>query len=149
MLASFFGTGFFPFAPATFATLVLYLLLGMAGGWSYTPSPVVLLGVIIFITLVGVWASRRGEEAWGGDASPIVIDEVAGALITIWGFTWSPVVLVLGFFLFRAMDIVKPPPAYQIQALPKGWGVMADDVIAGIYAQIVLRLLDAFGLLPQ
>jgi phosphatidylglycerophosphatase A len=141
VLASFFGAGFFPIAPATFATFILYLILGFATGWGGEPAPVLLAGLIVAVVWIGAWASRHGERAWGGDAGRIVIDEVAGGLIAVWAFPLTPAVLGLGFVLFRLMDIVKPPPAYQIQALPNGWGVMADDVIAGIYAQIVLRVL--------
>lgn len=141
ILASFFGTGFFPIAPATFATFILYLILGYLGGWSATPSPTLMTGIIIVVMGVGVWASRHGERAWGDDASRIVIDEVAGGLITILAFPLTPAVLGVGFILFRVMDVVKPPPAYQLQSLPKGWGVMADDIMAGVYAHIGLRIL--------
>jgi phosphatidylglycerophosphatase A len=141
ILASFFGAGFFPIAPATFATFILYLLLGFLGGWKHEPSPVLMGGVIVAVTGIGVWASRHGERAWGDDAGRIVIDEVAGGLITVVALPLTPAVLGLGFILFRVMDIVKPPPAYQLQSLPKGWGVMADDVMAGIYAHIALRVL--------
>ncbi|MBD3334167.1 MAG: phosphatidylglycerophosphatase A [Candidatus Eisenbacteria bacterium] len=146
-VASFGGAGFFPIAPATFATFVLYGILGLAGGWRGAPSPLALAAVILAVSGLGVWASREGERAWGEDAGRIVIDEVAGALITIWGLSWSPEVLGCGFLAFRAMDIIKPPPAYQIQALPHGWGVMADDIVAGIYAQITLRVLLWSGIL--
>jgi phosphatidylglycerophosphatase A len=69
-----------------------------------------------------------------------VIDEVAGSMIAVAGLSVSPGIGIAGFVLFRFFDIVKPPPIYQIQALPGGWGVMVDDVFAGIAANVVLRL---------
>ena len=146
--ASFFGTGRFPVAPATFATFVLYGIAAAAGflrGRALEPHPAVMGGAILFVTLTGVWASRRGEEAWGHDAGRIVIDEIAGALITVWWLPLTPQVLLAGFFAFRVMDILKPPPAYQIQSLPGGWGVMADDLVAGAYAHGIVRATQLLG----
>jgi len=144
-LATFFGTGFFPVAPATFASFVLCLVLGFVSGWTARPDPLLLAGIIAAVSLVGVWASEHGERAWGEDPGRVVIDEVAGLLITVWAFHLTPAVLGLGFILFRVMDVVKPPPAYQLQSLRGGWGVMADDVMAGIYAHLALRVLDLVG----
>lgn len=145
VLATFFGTGFFPIAPATFASFILCLLLGFLTGWEARPDALVMAGVIALVSAVGVWASEHGERAWGEDPGRVVIDEVAGLLIAVWALPLTPAVLGAGFILFRIMDVVKPPPAYQLQSLPGGWGVMADDLMAGVYAQLALRLLVWIG----
>lgn len=106
-----------------------------------------LLAVAIAATFaVGVWVATEVEKTDGHDASIINIDEVAGMWLSLFllpvsaGFLWH----IGGFLLFRIFDIVKPPPANQSQNLPKGWGVMTDDIIAGIYANLSLRLIFFF-----
>jgi phosphatidylglycerophosphatase A len=138
------GTGFFPIAPGTAGSvlaLAVYcwfpgLPLGADGHIGIRS-----LLLVIALTLVGVAASRRGEEEFGKDGSPIVIDEVIGQWITVMGLVPTPVVIVAGFLLFRLLDIFKPFPAGRSQALPYGWGVMADDVVSGLYGAVILRLL--------
>jgi len=73
-----------------------------------------------------------------------VIDEVAGALLTIAGLGHSLPLAVAGFLVFRVLDVVKPPPAYQLQALRGGWGIMADDIMAAIYGNLLLRAAALF-----
>ena len=75
------------------------------------------------------------------DPGLVVIDEVAGMLLTLLAVPVGPVGIVIGFLAFRLFDIVKPFPARQAEALPRGWGVMADDIVAGIYAQVALRMV--------
>ena len=91
----------------------------------------------------GIWAAHRVADATGSkDPGIIVVDEVVGQWIPLGGATelnWKSWLLAL--LLFRTMDIIKPPPARQLEALPGGFGVMADDVMAGIYAALVLYLL--------
>jgi phosphatidylglycerophosphatase A len=144
--ATAFGTGFFPWAPGTAGSLLAVAL------WCWVPLPLgqdgtigwPVLAFLAAITLLGVPASRQAEEEFGDDGGPIVVDEVAGQWITLAGVAVSPAAAILGFLLFRIFDIVKPWPAGVSQAWPAGWGVMADDVFAGVYAAIVLRLLLAF-----
>jgi phosphatidylglycerophosphatase A len=148
-------TGFFPFAPGTAGSL-----LGVAM-WMYLPflplAPSasgffgVGFGTIAFLavlTLIGVVASRQAEEEFGEDGGPIVIDEVIGVWISVAGLAVTPFTVVAGFLLFRAFDIFKPFPAGRSQEWGGGWGVMMDDVFAGIYAAIVLRLMLAYLPLP-
>jgi phosphatidylglycerophosphatase A len=134
--ATFFFTGHFPIAPATFGSFVT-----LAIWWLLPPmSAGVMVAVLVALTLFSIWAAGRGEEIYGHDGKPIVIDEVVGSLLTVAFLGHSLRLAVIGFFVFRALDVIKPPPAYQLQSLPGGYGVTADDVMAGIYGNILLRL---------
>jgi phosphatidylglycerophosphatase A len=142
-LAVFIATagycGYFPVAPGTVgsaAGLIVYLLV-----W-WSQSPVVEVGLIVALFLAGVWAGTTAERYFGGiDPGPIVLDEVVGMLITL---AFIPVGLsgaIAGFFLFRVFDVIKPFPARRFESLHGGLGVMADDAMAAIYANLSLRLL--------
>lgn len=102
----------------------------------------------IAITLVfffsGVRAATSAESVWGHDAHRIVIDEIVGAWVALLSLPRTVRIAVLGFFIFRFFDIVKPFPAHRSQRLPAGWGVMMDDLIAGIYTNVVLHLFKRF-----
>jgi phosphatidylglycerophosphatase A len=97
------------------------------------------------VIAAGVWASGRAERFWGRDPGRVVIDEAAGALIALAFLPLSMTVVWSGFLLFRAFDILKPPPIRWCERLPGGWGVMADDVAAGVAANIVLRIIIHFA----
>lgn len=138
-LAVFFGAGRFPQGPGTFATFIsipLVLLMNWAG-------PFYMMGFIAVLTFLGVHAADIYEKTHGGhDHSEIVIDEVVGFLITMLWLpnTWQAV--LIGFCLFRALDIFKPfPIGYLDKKIPGGMGVMADDIVAGVIANIVLQIL--------
>jgi phosphatidylglycerophosphatase A len=73
------------------------------------------------------------------DPSIVVIDEIVGVWIALWMLPYSFVVIALAFVAFRAFDIVKPPPARQLERIPNGWGIMLDDVAAGLYANLAVR----------
>jgi phosphatidylglycerophosphatase A len=131
-----------PFAPATFASLAVTPL----GSLFLDLSPW-LQGVIVALLLwIGILVSTRAERAYGHDAKAIVIDEVAGMAVTFLlipppdGAAARWVVLAAGFLLFRVFDVVKPFPAGRAQDLPGGTGVVLDDVAAGVYANLVLRV---------
>lgn len=141
-LAVFIATvgycGYFPIAPGTVgsaAGLLFYALV-----W-WTGSPVVEAGMILVLFAVGVWAGTTAERYFGGvDPGPIVMDEVVGMLITlafIPGLGVSGV--IAGFVLFRLFDVIKPFPAGRLEQLHGGLGVMADDAMAAVYANISLR----------
>lgn len=143
-LAVFLATagycGYFPFAPGTVgsaAGLVVYALVWWVG------SPVFELGLIAALFAAGVWAGTTAERYFGGvDPGPIVLDEVVGMLITlalIPGLGLSGA--IAGFFLFRVFDVIKPFPARRLERLHGGLGVMADDAMAAVYANVSLRLL--------
>ncbi|HEU0264698.1 MAG TPA: phosphatidylglycerophosphatase A [Geobacterales bacterium] len=140
--ASWFGTGYSPIASGTVGTLAaipFYLPL------SRLPLPLYLLTTVTFI-LFAIWVSDRAEMIYGGhDSSRIVIDEVAGFLVTMTALPLSLFSVIAGFFLFRFFDIVKPSPVRNIDRhMGGGRGVVLDDVAAGIYACIVLHVLVRF-----
>lgn len=146
LLASFFYLGYLPVAPGTMGAvggMLLYLaihifdpeflLTPVKGGY------VVFMGVFF---IVGVVVSHRGEKIWGEPDSPcIVIDEAFSFFITMFMLPFSFVALVAGLVLNRIFDIAKPPPTDVAESLPGGLGVMMDDVVAGCYSHICLRLL--------
>jgi phosphatidylglycerophosphatase A len=100
--------------------------------------------------LVGIPAATRvAHAARLKDPQFVVIDEVAGQLITLIAVPVSWKSLLLGFILFRGFDIVKPPPVRQIENLPGGFGIVLDDVGAGLYALAVMQVALHFGLLPR
>ena len=140
VLATGFGIGFLPVAGATWGSFAVALaLLPLAP--NLTPLGV---GIAILVTcVVGVWAAGEAEKTLGHDANPIIIDEVAGMLVSVWAIPLGgrPFLgLGLAFVLFRIFDILKPFPIRQSQALPGGWGVVVDDLLAGVLTNVVLRL---------
>jgi len=104
------------------------------------------LGITIFITLTGVWSSSMVEPIWGKDPSKVVIDEVAGMAISLLFIPVSVKYLLCAFILFRFFDIVKPLYIRKTEALPSGWGVMVDDVLAGVYTNVLLQAVVWFKL---
>ena len=137
MFASGLYVGYVPAAQGTFGSLwgpLLFIVMPQG------TEPYLWLSVP-FILIAGVWASYRCESFWGVDPGRIVIDEVAGVMLTFIFLRPTLAGLAVGFFLFRFFDIVKIPPARQAENLHGGWGVMLDDIIAGVYAHIVLRVL--------
>jgi phosphatidylglycerophosphatase A len=134
-LATVFGVGYIPFAPGTFGSaaglLVWWLLPASAGAQAI---------VIVALFVIGSWSGGVAERHFGGtDPSHVVIDEVMGMLITLFASPVGGWGAVCGFLLFRAADVVKPFPANRLEALPGGVGVMADDAMAAVYANLALR----------
>jgi phosphatidylglycerophosphatase A len=140
-LATSGGVGYIPFAPGTFGSLAGLLL------WWLLPGTLpIQLTVIVAIFILGSWSGSVAERHFAStDPGPVVIDEVLGMLVTLflnpvgWGGA------ILGFLLFRASDIIKPYPANKLEQLHGGVGVMADDLMAGIYANLALRLVIVFS----
>ncbi len=140
LLATGFSLGRLPVAPATWASAAVALLL--------LPDVVrtpLFLGFALLVTVpLAIWASGEAEKELGHDAHPIVIDEVVGMLVAVLGVTQSAgspaLFLVTAFLLFRFFDIAKPFPIRQIQMLPGGWGIVADDILAGVATNLMLRL---------
>lgn len=147
------GVGLIPFAPGTFGALVgLVIFYGLfiacKAAPQYFQASLILVSVIV--SALGIWAGNRGEKIFGEkDAQRIVVDEVAGQLISfiliapllVAELSNPTVIIILGFLLFRAFDIFKPYPIKQLQDLPAGLGVMFDDIVAGIYAAVVLSFV--------
>jgi phosphatidylglycerophosphatase A len=137
LVATGLGSGYSPVAPGTAGSLVgLLLFLPLAGRALW-----IQLAAVVAVTILGVLAGGRLATMLGAkDPGMVVVDEVAGQWITLLALPMTPVIAVAGFLLFRVMDIVKPWPARALERLPGGLGIMADDVAAGIYAHLLLRL---------
>jgi phosphatidylglycerophosphatase A len=138
LLASGLGAGFSPFAPGTAGTLVaipIELLL------SPIRSPVYELTLLTFF-FFSSWIAERAQNHWQKkDDQRIVIDEIMGYFLTMLWIPKTILFISVGFFLFRLLDIVKPFPCRQLEKVRGGFGVVLDDVFAGIYANIGLQLL--------
>lgn len=147
IIGSVLGTGYIPLAPATFASAVTIPLILILS----TVPFIYALSTIVFF-FIGVYISNDLEKIWGKDARKITIDELVGMLLTFFlirlPITTGPriAVLLTGFFLFRFFDIVKLPLIKKSQELPDGFGVMIDDLLAAILANLCLRFLMAIFL---
>lgn len=133
-MASVFGAGYSPVASGTVGSLVTVVAIWLL--------PLTLLRTavaLVVVTLLGIWAGGRVERVLGRkDPGVIVIDEVAGMLLSVIGLPRSLPVLITAFLLFRLFDIWKPFPARESQALTGGMGVMVDDLIAGLYTLVLI-----------
>ncbi|MBT8231749.1 MAG: phosphatidylglycerophosphatase A [Saprospiraceae bacterium] len=140
-----FGLGFAPFAPGTFGALgaiLFYYILLMSGIDLSLP---ILIFLIVSITLLGVYSTKKVIPEWGDDPSKVVVDEFVGILVTMILIPVTHTNLWLGFILFRFFDILKPLGIRWVDKnLKDAWGVMLDDVLAGVYACISLHALNYF-----
>ena len=92
--------------------------------------------------VLGVWSGEQvARRLRDKDPSLVVIDEIAGMWVTLVALPWNPVTVVAGFFMFRLFDVFKPYPARDLERVPGGWGIMLDDVVAGIYANLAVRVV--------
>lgn len=137
IIASIFGIGFLK-GGGTYAALVTCGGIWLLWQSQAFQNPLYLLIITILITLLGVYVSNKVEPDWGEDSSRVVIDEVAGMLIAMLFIPANIYFLLAGFILFRFFDIVKPLYIRKMEALPSGTGVMMDDVLAGVYSNILL-----------
>jgi phosphatidylglycerophosphatase A len=136
-IATFGYVGYFPVAPGTagsLAALALYAPL------RWLAMPAAELAVIVAVMAIGVWSAHGTEIALGRkDPGIVVIDEVLGMLVTLALLPLSMTGVVAGFLIFRALDVIKPFPAGRLEHLHGGLGIMADDAMAGIYGNLLLR----------
>ena len=133
--------GYIPFAPGTFgsaAGLVLFFLVRSTG------SVALELALIVFLFLIGIWSGNEAEHHFGKtDPGPVVLDEVVGMLITLALLPVNLFGAIVGFLLFRVLDVFKPWPSGRFEQLPGGLGVMADDGMAAVYGNLAMRALIA------
>lgn len=137
LVATGLGSGYSPFAPGTAGSAVGLLLF-----WPAARLPLawqVALTVAVFAAGVAA-ASHLARRLGIEDPGVVVIDEVVGMWITLLALPFTPLTAAVGFFAFRAMDVWKPYPARRLEHLHGGWGIMADDVMAGVYANLLVRL---------
>jgi phosphatidylglycerophosphatase A len=151
IVATFFGIGHLQPGPGTWASAATVLI------WLLLTRTIVLqwqawtaLSLVVITMLIGIPAATRVARASGiEDPQFVVIDEVAGQLITLIAVPVSWKSLLLGFILFRGFDITKLPPIRNLEHLPGGLGIMMDDVVAGLFALIVIHVVVHFGLLQS
>lgn len=140
----FFATGFYsgysPFAPGTAGSLVGILIYMIPGVEKFF----ILIPISILFFIIGVITSSHLERKLGDDPSIVVIDEIVGMWVSLFFLPKQLAVYIGAFLLFRFFDIVKPPPARRAERLKGGWGIMLDDVFAGVYANIVLQVILLF-----
>lgn len=140
VLATVGGAGYFPIAPGTVGSAVGVVIYLLTSRWSVS-SQATLLAII---TLVGTWASTEAAKHFNReDPGHVVIDEVAGQLVTLFMTNVGLPGAIVGFFIFRILDIIKPWPAARFERFPGGIGIMADDVMAGVYGNLLMRALFA------
>ncbi|MGC1452181.1 MAG: phosphatidylglycerophosphatase A [Candidatus Sulfotelmatobacter sp.] len=149
LTATVFGIGRLRPGPGTWASASTALLwAALAQFFAPALRTPICIALALLVTFIGIPAATRVARATGGkDPQFVVIDEVAGQLIALIAvpLTWKT--SLAGLILFRAFDILKPPPVRQLERLPDGTGIVLDDVMAGIFALVVMHLLLHFGLL--
>jgi len=139
LIATWFGIGYIKGGGTIAAAVTCGLL------WLFWTSPAsqnswVLPLITIVITLIGIYVGDQVEPFWGKDSYRVVIDEVAGMLVTMLFVPHNPWMLLAGFILFRFFDMVKPLFIRRLEKLPGGTGVMMDDIVAGIYGNILIQI---------
>ena len=137
IIASIFGIGYLK-GGGTYAAIVTCGFIWLLWQSPALQNPWYLLVITIVVTLLGVYVSNKVEPDWGEDSSRVVIDEVAGMLIAVVFVPMNIYCLIGGLILFRFFDIVKPLGIRKMEALPSGTGVMMDDVLAGVYSNILV-----------
>ncbi len=143
-LTTGFYSGYSPFAPGTMGAIVATLMWWLASCWlDYLPLQLVTLLAILLFTFLSVPSIKRLEKEWGEDPSRIVVDEMVGVWISLLavpagGSVWY---MLGALALFRLFDIWKPLGVRRMEAVGGGWGVMLDDILAGVYGAIVLLLV--------
>ncbi len=142
IIATFFGVGYFPVAPGTLTSLIVVLLYKF---YLHSLSWPFYLLLLFLLFSVGIFTSTRYSlEIKKHDPQRIVIDEAFGQLLVLfqigksWGTGWLS--LLSCFLLFRIFDIIKPFPIKKVEKLPKGWGIVMDDLVAAVYAGVIINL---------
>ncbi|MGB3863163.1 MAG: phosphatidylglycerophosphatase A [Candidatus Aminicenantaceae bacterium] len=138
IIATFFGVGYLPLAPGTIASFLMILLYKY---YLYTWNWPVYLGVLVLIFIFGALASSvHAETIKKQDPRSVVIDEVLGQLIVLFRMPPAWPLLIASFLLFRMLDILKPYLIKKSENFPRGWGIMMDDVVAGVCSGIIINL---------
>jgi phosphatidylglycerophosphatase A len=144
LIATSFGSGYSPYAPGTAGAIVGCLVMYLFNEFQILntyQNPTLFICLIIVTILIGIFVTNKLSSEWGKDPSKVVIDEVIGMWITMIFIPFSWLNLLIGFGLFRFFDIAKPMGIRKLEKLNGGVGVMADDILAGIYANIVLQII--------
>lgn len=143
LVATGLGLGYSPFAPGTVGSLggcISALLI-----IRYTSIPEIILSLLILLFFfLGVISSSKAEEHWGKDPSRVVIDEVVGMWISMLMIPVGLWYALAAFAIFRLLDIYKPLKIREFEKMKSGWGIMMDDVIAGVYTNLIIQLAAVF-----
>lgn len=140
LLGSGFYTGYIPFASGTFGALAavfIYLIPGFE-------NPYVIVPAVIVFFIYGIYVGNKFENVYGKDPSECTIDEVVGTWISYLFLPKTIGIIIITFFLWRALDIFKPYPARKLENLNGGMGIMIDDVVSGFYTLIIMHLVVYF-----
>jgi len=144
LIASGFGSGWLPLAPGTWGAAVAAVLT-LPLMWVAPPITRLILTVLIVVfSLLCAKAADVFADEWGEDPRQIVADEMVGMWLTLVGLPLNLVNIGVGFLLFRFFDIAKPLGIRRLEAIRGGWGVVLDDVLAGVYANILLQILNLY-----
>lgn len=141
LIASIFGIGYVK-GGGTLAAIVTCPLIWLIWQWHVYAA---LFVATVLVTLIGIYVGNKVEPEWGKDSYRVVIDEVSGMMVSMLFLPESMYLLLAGLILFRFFDILKPLYIRRMEALPGGTGVMMDDVLAGVYANIVLQIAVVLG----
>lgn len=146
LIASGFGTGYAPLAPGTFGSLLgiafLWLFNWLLENFAFQPELILTFNLIavIGVVLIGVCSIKHVHQVWKHDASAITIDEIAGVMIAAIAIPFSWQNYLFAFLLFRFFDILKPLFIRRLDNMKSDWSVMLDDLLAGVYANVVLQI---------
>ncbi len=140
-IASTLGIGYIGKGGGTVAALFTALC-----WYIFQPNIVGQCTLTIVVLILGIWSGNKVEADWGKDDKKVVIDEVAGMCISLLLLPATPMMVLSALILFRYFDISKPLFIRRMERLPGGWGVMLDDVLAGLYTNLILQLLVYFKL---
>jgi len=147
ILATWFGCGYFPWGPGTAGSLAAIVIAAALQEWLHA-GRFILLALVVILFWPAVWASNLTARALGNpDPKQVVIDEVLGQWFTLAGasaLSWKSFAAAL--VLFRLFDIWKPWPVRNFEELPEGWGIVSDDLAAGLYGALILYIGGAFKL---
>jgi phosphatidylglycerophosphatase A len=138
LLSTFFYVGYFPFASGTVASFIAIVIYWLIPGFERIE---VLILIVILFSLLGIWSCTIAEKEYGYDPPQAVVDEVVGMWISLLFLPKTLILSALSFFLFRLFDIIKPYPVNSSQKFKGGYGIMMDDIVAGIYTIAVNQLI--------
>lgn len=136
LLATSLGAGYFPVAPGTAGSVVGVAIYLLTSHWTAATQ----VALVVVVSAIGVWAAGEGAKHFQReDPGQVVIDEVAGQLLTLLLTGASIGGAIVGFFVFRVLDILKPFPARRLEHLHGGFGIMADDLMVALYGNLLMR----------
>jgi phosphatidylglycerophosphatase A len=135
IIATGLGSGYAPVAPGTAGSILALLVF-----WFLPLQTMIWIGILVLVTITGIWAANYIEFEHGKDPGLVVIDEVVGQWIALLFLPHTIKIFLVSFFIFRILDIIKPFPAGRSQKLSGGMGIMLDDIIAGVYTNIIMQL---------